>query len=475
MASIAAIRPARPGTTWLVWGVAVVAYIFTVMQRTTFGVAGLDAARRFDVSPGTLSAFVFIQVAVFAAAQIPAGLLVDRFGPRALLVANGVLLAGGQILLAGATSLPIAAAARVLVGTGDAIVFAATLALVPLWFPARRVPLMTQLTTIVGQLGQILSAIPFAGLLHHSGWSVAFSSAAAASGLTAVLAFAVVRNGVAWKPTPIASVRDIRTALKSVWARPGTKLGFFGHMGVQFPMMVFSLLWGVPYLVSAQHLAPSTASLLIMVFVVCTIAIGPVIGVLTGRHPLRRSWLLLGVIGADIAIWTAILAIPGPAPFWLLVLLVVILAAGGPGSVVGLDIARTANPSSSLGVAQCIANLGGFLATLVVLAAMGGVMTAMGGFTPEAFRLAWLVMYPVWAFAIVGLVLTRRRTRRLDADRGVVPRPIRQVLAAARVRLTERVGQVADHPHELLGRRRQPSLRQTVSDLQAVNSVMVVR
>ena len=195
MNSLPAAVPARTSIAWLIWTVGVLAYILTVMQRTTLAAAGLDAADRFGLSPGALATFVFIQVAVFAAAQIPAGLLVDRYGPRVMLVANAVLLAGGQILLAQATSMPVAAAARVLVGTGDAIVFAATLALIPRWFSARRVPIMTQLTTIVGQLGQILSAVPFVALLRHFGWSTAFTSVGAASALMGVLAFAVVRNG----------------------------------------------------------------------------------------------------------------------------------------------------------------------------------------------------------------------------------------------------------------------------------------
>ena len=196
-------------------------------------------------------------------------------------------------------------------------------------------------------------------------------------------------------------------------------------------MMVFSLLWGLPYLISAQRHPESTASMLIMVLVLSTVAIGPMIGLFTSRHPLRRSWLILGVVAADVAVWTLILALPGPAPMWLLVVLVITLAAGGPGSVVGLDIARTANPRLNIGLAQSIANLGGFMATLFVLAAMGAVMTAAGGFTPEAFRVAWLVMYPVWALAVVGIVVTRRKARRLDAENGIVPRPLRQVLAAA--------------------------------------------
>ena len=48
-------------------------------------------------------------------------------------------------------------------------------------------------------------------------------------------------------------------------------------------------------------------------------------------------------------VWTVVLSLAGPAPLWLLVVLVVVLAADGPGSVVGFDIARTANPSTSLG------------------------------------------------------------------------------------------------------------------------------
>jgi MFS family permease len=416
---------------WAVLTVGVVAYVVTVMQRTTLGVAGLDAAAHFSVTPATLSAFVFIQVAVYVAAQIPAGVAVDRYGARAMLVVSGSLLAAGQLLLASTSALPTAVLARVLVGTGDAIVFAAVLALIPRWFPARRVPVLTQLTTILGQVGQILSAVPFLALLHASGWPVAFAGAAAVSALVAVLVLAVVRNAPAgvWSPAPSVTAREIVAQVSAVWHRPGTRLGFFGHMGTQFSMMVFALLWGVPYLVSGQGTTSGEASAMITLFVLCSIVIGPLIGVLAGRHPLRRSWLLLGVIAAEVAIWTVVLAQPGPAPRWLLVVLVVVLSVGGPGSVVGIDIARTSNPNANLGVAQSMVNLGGFLATLTVLALMGAVLTALGGFTPEAFRVAWLVQYPVWALAVIGVLVARRKARRLDASRGVVPRPLREVFA----------------------------------------------
>ena len=401
------------------WAVGVLTYILTVMQRTSLGVAGLEAARRFGITPGVLAAFVFIQVTVYVAAQTPAGLLVDRYGPRVMLVISGVFLTAGQLLLASATALPQAVLARILVGLGDAIVFVAVLGLIPRWFAARRVPVITQLTTILGQLGQILSAVPFLILLHHAGWSTAFGVAAAGSALGALLVIAVVRNAPAggWSPAPSMSLREVGRQLREVWGRPGTRLGFFGHMGTQFSMMVFALLWGVPYLESAQHLSASAAGALMTLFVLGMICIGPVVGMFTSRYPARRSRLLLTLIAVDALVWTAVLACPGPAPRWLLVLLVLVLSAGGPGSVVGFDIARTSNPRANLGVAQAMVNMGGFSATLLVLAVMGAIMTALGGFTPEAFHLAWLVQYPVWLAAAIGVLVTRRQVRAQDAVR----------------------------------------------------------
>ena len=65
-------------------------------------------------------------------------------------------------------------------------------------------------------------------------------------------------------------------------------------MGTQFSMMVFTLLWGVPYLQTAQQLSPAAVGALLTLFVLCMIGIGPMLGLLTTRHPLRRSWLVLG-------------------------------------------------------------------------------------------------------------------------------------------------------------------------------------
>jgi nitrate/nitrite transporter NarK len=45
-------------------------------------VAGLVAADRFGISAAQLATFTMLRLLVYAAMQIPVGLLVDRFGPR---------------------------------------------------------------------------------------------------------------------------------------------------------------------------------------------------------------------------------------------------------------------------------------------------------------------------------------------------------------------------------------------------------
>ena len=403
---------------WVVWSAGLLAYTVAVLNRTTFGVAGLEAAQRFAASPAVLSTFVVLQLTVYAAAQIPAGALLDRFGSRAMILTGGCLMIAGQLTLALTESLPVAITARAVVGLGDAFTFISVLRLVPHWFPPRQIPLVSQLTGLSGQFGQVLTAVPFLGLLAGPGWTVAFTAAAGLGALSLMLTVLLVRNaphGVVIED-PVTDLRATLKSIKTVWMRPGTRLGFFSHMGTPFSITVFALMWGVPYLTVAQNVSRAGAGTLLTISVVAAIVSGVLIGIITGRHPHRRSRLVLGIIAGNALAWTAVLALPTPAPYWLLVVLVTVISSGGPGSVVGFDIARTFNPGATLGTAQGAVNVGGFLAALVVMQTMGLIIEAAGGYSFESFRLAWCVQYLVWAVAVVGILITRRKARRTIGD-----------------------------------------------------------
>ena len=421
---------------WSVWALGIAAYVVAVLHRTSFGVAGLDAAQRFEVSASLLAGFTVLQLLVYAGLQVPVGVLLDRFGPRRLLVTGSLVMALGQVVLALTHTVGVAYLGRALVGAGDAATFISVLRLVAAWFPPNRVPVLTQLTGLTGQLGQILSAVPLVAVLHARGWEFAFVSVAAV-GVVVALAIAVavhdepgvpVTHG---RPVDVTRVwRDLRVA----WLHPGTRLGLWAHFTTQFSGTVFVLMWGFPFLVSGEGLSRGDAGRLLSAMVLVGLVSGPVLGVLVQRHPLRRSWLVLGVLAGTVAAWTAVLAWPGRAPLWLLVVLVLLLATNGPASMIGFDFARTFNPPNRLGTATGIVNVGGFVASLTTILLVGVVLDVRTGgassYGLADFKVALLVQYALWAFGLLGILRTRRLVRRRMARRGVVVPPMRDVVAS---------------------------------------------
>jgi MFS family permease len=431
---------ARPtARAYLVWGVALAAYAVAVFHRASLGVAAVDAQERFSAGASAISLFLVLQLAVYAALQVPVGVALDRFGSRRMILAGAVTMAAGQLVLALATDVPTAVAARVLVGAGDAMTFISVLRVIGLWFPGGTVPLITQLTGILGQLGSIAAAYPLVALLHATSWRTTFTGAAATGVLVAVLVLVALRDAPAGtvRPAP-AGMAQMRRGLADTWREPGTRIGLYTHLVTQFSGTVFALLWGYPFLVVGEGRSPATAAGLLTLLVVVGMAIGPVLGRLCGRWPLRRSVLVFTILAATVAAWTVVLLWPGPAPLPLLIVLVVVLGTNGPGSMIGFDYARTWNPAERLGSASGVVNVGGFVASLLTILAVGAVLDLLtpGGATDydlDAFRAAFAVQYVFWAVGLVGVLRHRRQLRARLARDGVVLAPL-HVAVGARLR-----------------------------------------
>ncbi|CAN7521617.1 MFS transporter [Terrabacter sp. LjRoot27] len=409
---------------WAVWAAAISVYVLAVFHRTSLGVAGLEAADRFGISSSQLSTFTIVQVFVYAAMQLPVGALLDRYGSKRMLGVGLTLLTLAQFGFAFVHAFPAALLCRVLLGMGDAMVFISVLRLVALWFSPRRTPMVTQLTGVLGQLGAFAAAGPLAAALDHFGWTPSYAVAASVGVLTGVALVVVVKD------SPYVDhhrdelrLRAIARTLRAAWLVPGTRLGLWSHFTSQFAANMFTMLWGFPFLVAGQGVSASTASVLLMLMVVTTVVSSPVIGTLTMRYPFSRSTLVLWIVAAAIVAWTVVLLWPGRAPVWMLVVLVVLIAIGGPGSMIGFDLARTFNPPTRIGSASGIVNTGGFIATLTAVALVGVVLDRVAPAGPstwdvDAFRVAMTVQYPVWALGIVQILRYRHKARRaaLEAD-----------------------------------------------------------
>jgi sugar phosphate permease len=400
---------------WLIWAVALSVYVLAVFNRSSLGVAGLLAADRFQIAATQLAFFTVLQLIVYAGLQVPVGVLLDRYGSRAMLLSGLVLLTAGQLVFAFSTSFPMAVLARAVLGAGDAMVFVSVLRLVTAWFLVRQAPMVTQLTGQIGQMGAIIAAAPLSFALHELGWTKAFGFASSLGVVLLVAVAFVVKDSPYPRKEPVRiKMRALARVLRSVWGNPGTRLGMWNHFTPQFSATVFALIWGYPFLVSGEGLSSETASVLLMVMTGWIVVSGLVLGRLVGMLPFYRSWIVITVVLSIAAVWTVVLLWPGRAPLWLLVVLVCVTGSGGPASMIGFDLARSFTPDDRLGRATGMVNVGGFVASLLTIALIGIVLDlrepgGMAEYGLDDYKAAMSVQYLFWTLGVVQILRYRRK------------------------------------------------------------------
>ena len=211
----------------------------------------------------------------------------------------------------------------------------------------------------------------------------------------------------------------MRRQIAASWREPGTRLGLWVHFTTQFPAMVFLLLWGLPFLVQAQGLSRATAGELLTLVVLSNMVVGLVYGQIIARHHAARLPLALGTVAVTAVVWAATLAYPADrAPMWLLIVLCTVLGSCGPASMIGFDFARPANPAERQGTASGITNMGGFVASMTTLFAIGVLLDATG----DDYTVAFSAVFVLQALGVSQILRLRGRVARRERERLVASR-----------------------------------------------------
>ena len=403
---------------WRVLIFASIAYLVSVTQRTSLGVAGIEASERFDTTAVQLSYLAVFQLVVYASMQVPVGLLLDRYGSRRLITLGASLMALGQLLVAVAPVLSVAVIGRGVLGLGDAFTFISVLRLVHTWFDSKRSAILQQYVGNLGQLGQIASAIPFAYFLGINGWTSAFLGLSGLGALIAALSWLMIQDkaskadSVSWR-SAIAELRD-------TISQSGTRMSFWVHFTAQPTPVTFGLLWGVPFMVQAQGFEPWIASAALTFMVIWGIIAGGIIGPLSARHPeYRRRIVLIQMLLIFVA-WATVLIYPSPIPLWLLFVFLLLITPGGPVSFLAFEYSAQLIPENRRGAANGFINTGGFLAGLIIIFVVGaGLDFALvsglsdSRFAVEGFRLAMIGQGLILLFGLSMFLRENAKTQKL--------------------------------------------------------------
>lgn len=308
---------------WVMWGLAAAFYLYENCLQVSPGVMVPELMRTFAVDAaalGNLAAFYFYS---YASMQIPVGVLLDRYGPRRLLLLATSVCVMGSALFGIALSLKTAGIGRLLIGFGSAFAVVSCMKLATNWFPAKRFALLTGLTVTIGLLGSILGETPLALMVTSIGWRQCMLILAGIGAVLFVLIWLIMRDKPKDAANDYSTTSDNNRLFQGLGAVLKSKRNWITatYGGLMFaPTSIFGALWGVPFLMEAYHLErPVAAGIISMLFWGWVFG-SPLLGLLSDYIGRRKPTLWIASIGGLITL-TSIIYIPNLPSLTLSILL----------------------------------------------------------------------------------------------------------------------------------------------------------
>jgi len=233
-------------------------YLLSYLLRTVNAVISPELTHDLGLTSSSLGLLTSAYFVAFGAMQLPAGMLLDRYGPRrvepVLLLIAGV----GTLWFAMAESVSSLIAARALIGAGVAVCLMAPMKAIAAWYPAERQASLSGWVMVAGGAGALAATAPLEFALRFMNWRSIFV-------VLSIAAFAIAA-WVWWRVPDTAhpatragfgaqwaGVRKVFGAPRFWWIAP---LGGFG-MG---SFMAIQGLWSVPWLIEVNGYDRATAA-----------------------------------------------------------------------------------------------------------------------------------------------------------------------------------------------------------------------
>ena len=392
----------------------VAAYYLSFLFRTINATVAGALTSEFGLGAGDLGLLTSVYYLTFAAAQIPIGILLDRYGPGQIQGAVMVAAALGAALFAVSDNFWLLVVGRALIGLGVAASLTAGLKALVLWFPKERIPLLNGLMVMLGALGALTATLPAEFLLVSVGWRGLFELLALVSAGCAVVIYLVVPE----MPAAISTTGGpTSVGLKTVYADP--RFWRLAPLSATCIGTAWALqgLWAAQWLSDVEGLGRPELLRHLLIMAIA-LSLGALLwGVAVDR--LRRRGVgpraLLGIIAAMFiaAQLALILRLPLPSYVpWIVV------AAVGAGTVVSYAILAEYFPTELAGRANAALNLfhiGGAFVVQYMTGLVVQLWTPTDGHYPEityqiafAFNVALQIAATIW-FALTRVLMRLRK------------------------------------------------------------------
>lgn len=234
--------------------------------------------------------------------QIPAGLLIDRFGPRRLLMVGMLVCSLSIFAFAWFESVHWLIVARIFAGMASSFAYLCPLVLIHHWLPHRAFGYAAGMVQLVGNLAAMMGTTPVTSMYHHWGMSGMFALTGLI-GLVGTLLVSLVKphGAISAKKTQL---NDIPKHLKHIHHTPNTYVLALLGLISWVPMAIIAENYGVDYFASLWSLNTASAKNLVMTIWIGNCVGGPLLGWLSQTMQRRFTPIMLSFgISALCLLW----------------------------------------------------------------------------------------------------------------------------------------------------------------------------
>lgn len=292
-------------------------HFISYLYRTINAVIYNDLATELHLPPESMGLLTGSYFLAFAAAQLPLGVMLDRYGPRAVQGPMLLVAAAGSVIFALSHSEWGLLMGRGLIGLGVAGSLMSAIKACSIWLPIERLPLCTACLLSVGGLGAMASTAPLHMVLNWVGWREAFMLLAALTVLVSGVIHFSVRGAYAPKDAHFGDMCRAVGRLYRSWTF--WRLGLYSVFA-HAAYMAMLALWMGPWLRDVAGLGTTAMANALMYGAVAMVAGSLTFGWLTDY--LRQYGVQpIMICGAGIVVFVAfqLLMISGvPVSPWLI-------------------------------------------------------------------------------------------------------------------------------------------------------------
>jgi predicted MFS family arabinose efflux permease len=268
--------------TIMLW-IMVVLAVLSQFYRSSNGVIApqIMAEMQIDAAAIGLSSGAFFLI--FAALQIPIGVLFDKYGARLVVSTMLIFSILGSVIFALAQSVEALVAGRFLIGLGLAGGMVGSLVVLARWHSPSDFTRAMTILFATANLGSLLATSPLAASAEWIGWRSTFLALAALTAIVGFAFYSVVRDTPEPSPDSDSNRESLGEKIRGV-AQVFRVPGLFcvlPMVALGYSSVITILgLWGAPYLHEVHGVdtldSGNLLSVLAIAFVVGTLSFGPI-------------------------------------------------------------------------------------------------------------------------------------------------------------------------------------------------------